>query len=306
MSTPEFCFCIATYRRPEGLRLLLRSIQAAAERADVEFSVVVVDNDPWGSAESVAMDCHARYVCEARPGIAAARNRSLSERDVTASWLVFVDDDETLDPDWFLVAKKAMSDYPRASVFVGHVQSCFPEQTPAWIADGGFHQREPLPRGSVHRFPPSNNTIVRAAIFDDPAVRFNDDYSVSGGSDTELFYRLRGETGPAIAVPELVVLEAVPEDRLTWRWVRRRAVRSGSVMVRVRRQDSGRFSLAFQGVCRAVYFGGRLGFQAALGRSISARNFNGFFFGLGMLAALVGLRTREYVRRPTSLGEGRP
>ena len=74
-----------TYHRPDDLRaalpLLLEQVSEAGDDR-VHADLLVVDNDPEGSAEPiVAGHRHPRlrYVVEPRPGIAAARNRALDE-----------------------------------------------------------------------------------------------------------------------------------------------------------------------------------------------------------------------------------
>ena len=57
-SGPDVSVCIATYRRPEGLRRLLESLEAQALPEDFSVEIVVVDNDP-PSAEPVVMENQA-------------------------------------------------------------------------------------------------------------------------------------------------------------------------------------------------------------------------------------------------------
>src|SRR5690606_17797564 len=177
---------VCTYRRPVLLAGLLRSL--AAQRTERPFDVIVVDNDPAGSARDVAARAPVpvRYVVEPEPGIAAARNRSLDEAgDVDT--VVFVDDDETVEPDW-LEALVATSERFDADVVTGPVVAVLPPHAPRWIRRGGFHQTPNPPEGTVLRAAKSGNTLVRtSALHADPPMRFDAAFSRSGGSDTELF-----------------------------------------------------------------------------------------------------------------------
>ena len=100
---------VLTYRRPDDIAAvlpLIRDQAASAVDEHTEVDVVVVDNDPDGSARpfvtAFASDWPAvavRYENETTPGISAARNRALrttSDRDV----LVFIDDDERPTAPW--------------------------------------------------------------------------------------------------------------------------------------------------------------------------------------------------------------
>ncbi|MGA7204619.1 MAG: glycosyltransferase family 2 protein, partial [Specibacter sp.] len=83
----RLCIAILTYRRPEALARALPYVLAHARALErdnpgVAAAVLVVDNDPAGSAEAAVAefgDAMLRYVREAEPGISAARNRALDE-----------------------------------------------------------------------------------------------------------------------------------------------------------------------------------------------------------------------------------
>src|SRR5690625_1648309 len=68
---------VITFQRPDSLRALLDSLDTV--KTDANWRILVVDNDPSGSARAIVSDVapHADYAVEPRPGIAAARNRCL-------------------------------------------------------------------------------------------------------------------------------------------------------------------------------------------------------------------------------------
>ena len=99
--------CALTYHRPEGLRRLLDRL----ERLDVpdghEMFVVIIDNDPEGSAREIVESAAAQvpwellYEIELERGISAARNAAVRRGlDAGADAIVFIDDDEWPDADW--------------------------------------------------------------------------------------------------------------------------------------------------------------------------------------------------------------
>ncbi|MDX6573696.1 MAG: succinoglycan biosynthesis protein ExoM, partial [Gaiellales bacterium] len=68
---------VLTYRRVDRLARLLPLL---VEQADgIGADVLVIDNDPEGTAGPLAAQHPVHYVHERRPGIAAARNRALAE-----------------------------------------------------------------------------------------------------------------------------------------------------------------------------------------------------------------------------------
>ncbi len=93
--------CICTYKRPEVLRTLLESVARCSVEAEAvaDVGVVVVDDDPAGSAESVATEASGsfprgvRYERTGSGNVAAARNRAMEVGREDADWLATIDDD---------------------------------------------------------------------------------------------------------------------------------------------------------------------------------------------------------------------
>ena len=76
--------CVCTYRRPVGLRRLLDAAARVHTERVRRLEIVIVDNDPDGSARSTVdsiegMPFIVRYVHEPRRGISFARNRAVAE-----------------------------------------------------------------------------------------------------------------------------------------------------------------------------------------------------------------------------------
>ena len=95
---------IPTLRRPESLARAVRSLFAQTGVQGRLREIVVVDNDPQGSAGAAIQAMMAgapfplAYVREPRPGVATARNAGLAA--VEAPLIAFLDDDETASPGW--------------------------------------------------------------------------------------------------------------------------------------------------------------------------------------------------------------
>src|SRR6478609_6300178 len=99
----ELVVAICTFRRREGLERTLSAL-ARTQRPDVTVAVLVVDNDPDGSAawlrdRTDLVPVPLRYAHEPRSGLTYARNRAIDEvRGATA--IVFLDDDEAPSEAW--------------------------------------------------------------------------------------------------------------------------------------------------------------------------------------------------------------
>lgn len=288
---------VASYRRPAQLGELLASIAIAAKSSAI-VDVLVVDNDPAGSAMKTVRNSPvtADYVLEKRPGIAAARNRGL-ERAHSYDAIVFVDDDERVANAW-LRELIACADAIDADVVTGPVISVLPDDAPAWVRRGGFYQR-PVPRdGAEVTAAATNNTLLRVASWQRAgAPRFDESFSATGGSDSRFFYTLRGAGLRIRFCAAAVVTEDIPPGRMSLGWLTRRALRSGMVAQRVWSSDRatvvvvGRAVLiALQG---AVLMAAGVVFRG--GRNI-APGFHRLFLGVGVLASLRGRRIEEYAR----------
>ena len=96
---------IPSYRRAASLAATLAAItpQVNQNRDLFDATILVVDNDPLGSAATTVHTAAGavRYVLEPKPGIAAVRNRALSE--TSSRLLVFIDDDEVPREHWLVI-----------------------------------------------------------------------------------------------------------------------------------------------------------------------------------------------------------
>jgi glycosyltransferase involved in cell wall biosynthesis len=99
---PMLSVIVPTRDRPERIRTCVLSILACEYPAD-RLEVLVVDNVPRDGLTRAAVATLAesgpvRYLVEDKPGSASARNRALPE--ARGEFLVFTDDDATVDRYW--------------------------------------------------------------------------------------------------------------------------------------------------------------------------------------------------------------
>ena len=239
VSGQRVAVAVLTYKRADDITAILPMLldQARSLPAPDTAYVLVVDNDPAGSARSIVRSVEApdlRYVVEPRPGISAARDRALDEA-ADADLLVFIDDDERPTPGWLETLLRAMRDHSAAAVaatVVSHLDST----TDPWIEVGGFFERRHrigVPTGTPIDTAATNNLLLDMHVVRRLGLRFDPDFGLSGGHDS-LFTReltLSGER--MVWCAEAVVTESVPVGRLSRRWVLVRSVSSGNSEVRV-------------------------------------------------------------------------
>ena len=188
--------CIATYRRPDGLRALLDGLTRLVFPSGTmpEISVVVVDNDPSGTARGI---CEAistgfpfplMYLIEQKPGISSARNRGIDAVVREVDVIAMIDDDEVPDPTWLDELILARASYG-AHIILGRVCPLFPSDAPRWIVEGGFFQSVPARTGSTTRAGGAGNCLMDARLFREDGLRFDERYAQTGGEDSHLFWR---------------------------------------------------------------------------------------------------------------------
>jgi glycosyltransferase involved in cell wall biosynthesis len=288
--------CIATFQRPAGLARLLAAISEL-----IVPDVLVVDNDPEGSAQAVvdqAQGLRVRHVLESTRGIPQVRNRAVVE-SAPSPWIAFIDDDEWPEPNWWqrLVEVQIETD---GDIVIGPSEPVFEQEPAAWIREGRFFERERFATGTeVPSFRArTSGVMIRRAAFEYLGERpFDERHPLAGGSDVRLFADMNRHGARIIWVDDAIVNELVPASRSNTRWILRRAFRTGN-------SRSVTLLLGGAGLGRRVKRVGKGVIEVAvgIGRLVTARNkadrmlaIAHSALGLGLAAGALGVRYDEYV-----------
>ena len=227
--------CIATCRRPDGLRRLLEGIGQLELAGPVSPSlqVVVVDNDPGRSAQAVCEQFERHlpwpltYQVEPRPGIAPTRNRALAMVGQDVDFVAMLDDDEVPCHEWLAELLEVQSTHA-ADVVGGPVIPHFPQPVPGWIIAGGFFTKPRYATGHRLRHAFTNNVLMRACLIWETGMRFEPQYALMGCEDRDFFQRI-GMAGYRIVwADRAVVREWIPPERANCRWIIQRMFRVGN------------------------------------------------------------------------------
>lgn len=312
-SDPRTVVGALTYKRPDDLRAALPMLVEQAALLDPPAQVLVVDNDPEGGARDVVEDLArrsaadggpvVRYAHEPEPGIAAARNRAFDEC-ADADVLVFIDDDERPVPTWLrLLVDTYLLDRPEA--VVGPVVSEYEQEPDAWVTAGRFFDRRRLPTGTVTDVAATNNLLLDLHRVRALGLRFDERFGLSGGSDQLLTRQLAQAGGRLVWCDEAVVVDVVPPDRVTRRWVLARAYRNGNTWGRTSvvladgalGRTVARARITGQGLVRAAGGAARLAFGTVTGSlAHQAKGRRTYARGTGMIAGAYGTVYVEYAR----------
>jgi len=186
---------IPTYRRPQSLERAVRSVLAQDDLGRLVEELVVVDNDPDGSARlTVArlQEDGARilYVHAREPGVSNARNAGLAA--TSAPLIAFIDDDESAPPHWLGALYDA---HTALGVDVTFGPVCGrADEAPAWkraYLERFFSRPGPVGTHVIDEvYGCGNSMMTRSTALAGPHP-FDLDANRTGGEDDRLFARLR-------------------------------------------------------------------------------------------------------------------
>ncbi len=301
----DVALCVITFRRPEGLSRLLDALGRLDVPAAVRLSVVVVDNDPEGSARTVvdaattALPHTVRYAVESARGIPMARNRALKlALDLQPQFIAWIDDDEHPEPDWLCNLWETQN-ATDADVVMGPGVPLFEPGTPAWIQEPGLfdHVHFETGRDFPYFYARTSGILVRASVV--PAERFDERLALTGGEDRLFFTRIHRAGGRFVWDDRAVVHDHIPRSRATSGWLIRRWYRTGVTRsltmvyldhpgaLRRARRVLGGLAMAGGGLVRTL-----IGLRR--GRTEVLRRWRIVMLGLGASAGALGIRYQEY------------
>jgi succinoglycan biosynthesis protein ExoM len=223
---------VPTLRRPESLTRALVSLLAQTDVTDRVAAIVLVDNDPAGSAVATVEAQRPNapwpliYVAEPTPGVARARNAGLAATD--APLIAFLDDDEAASPGW-LAALLAAQAVTGADAVFGPIAGRAPEAEP-WLKpylERFFGREGPAKTGLIDDpWGCGNSLLVRASALPG-AAPFSTSADQTGGEDDILFAALKARGGRFGWAADAWVEEFAPAHRATLRYALARAFAYG-------------------------------------------------------------------------------
>lgn len=223
---------IPTLRRPDSLGRALRSVFAQTGLDAHAVEIVVVDNDPAGTAATPVNALRPdapfslAYVTAPRPGVATARNAGLAATD--APLIAFLDDDQEAEPGW-LAALLSAQGATGADVVFGPIRGVA-EGAPDWARahlDAFFGREGPDEDRLIDKpWGCGNALLVRATALPGPAP-FDVAADQLGGEDDALFAKVRAAGGRFGWAARARVSELAPPHRATMGYALRRAFAYG-------------------------------------------------------------------------------
>lgn len=282
----------------------LRSIAAVRRPDQMSLDVLIADDSRDGAATRLVAahpikNLEVTCLTVASGNISCARNVLLDAAD--GDWLIFVDDDEWVEPDWLEKLFACQQDF-EADVVIGPVHPAYPDHTPAWLKAANPLFNDWGARGKRLYTGRGGNTLVRLDFIRALELKFDEAYGRTGGEDT-IFFGQAAERGARIfATDDAIAHEHVPEDRLTVNYILSRAVRSGQSygQMRLARHPDPVWHILF--ALAALAKCGAAGLLAIITRLFDrARSFRmrqKLALNLGKLRAVCGLPLAELYKSP--------
>lgn len=252
-SAYRFCIVVCTRNPASGAfnRCMKGILQLAEQEANCDL--VLVDNasePPLLQRSDLSLPDFARIVHEPQTGLVNARLRGIAACG-EADWILFVDDDNVLPPDYIAIAREIIHEHPQLGVFGG-------SQNPEFEAPPTAAMRPFLPSLAIREIKEASlsyeynvvSTPYGAGMFvrSDVAQQYSNeltrsplrrnlgrvDSQLGGCEDTDIAFTAC-DLGLAYGLfPQLAVLHLIPARRLNMAYLQSLARGAGGSDIRLR------------------------------------------------------------------------
>ena len=233
---------IPTFRRPQGLERLLKSIECQSFQGTLH--VVVADNDAEkkeglevvARLNSTGFPLKIESISTPERGISQVRN-ALSEFFCfrsDAAFLAMIDDDQVVDIHW-AARRYDMAQATQADCIASAVLPIFEGEPPNWVRKAKIYQRDTKTNGRVPIIYSTNGIMLSARTFKIMGSKpFDNHFKNVGGGDWDFFLRCRVAGLNFARARESVAFEVYPESRQSVRWAVLRSFRNGQAYTKLR------------------------------------------------------------------------
>ncbi|PZX09460.1 glycosyltransferase family 2 protein [Celeribacter halophilus] len=205
--------CICTYKRPEMLAACLKSVGRLQRPDDMRSVVIVIDNEDSeqtreivraaNANSNIPIECHT----EKQRGLCFARNAALSQAlEWHADQIVFMDDDQTVPPDW-LIAMLHAQKVTGAMVIQSSIE--FRKVGGTLIKVAQRQWQHDLPQAY------SGGVLLASELVrpDGYSLRFDERFNLSGGEDRWFFLQAKAVGAKIVLTPEAIITEHVIDQK---------------------------------------------------------------------------------------------
>jgi glucosyl-dolichyl phosphate glucuronosyltransferase len=227
---------ICTFNRAESLRRTLNSLVAMPVPSDVDWEIVIVNNNSTDHTDEVIAEYVGRLPVrrefEPRRGKSNALNRAI---DVAkGDYMLWTDDDVLVDAGWLTGYVEAFRRWPEAAIFGGRIRPRYEPAAPKWIIqsepvlvgpyairDFGDHVRQ-LTADDEDHFPFGANWALRT--IEQRAFRYDPDLGpvpnrIRNQEESDLIHRVLKSGATGYWMPNAAVEHCIGSERQTVRYI---------------------------------------------------------------------------------------
>ena len=243
---PEITVCLCTRNRAAMLKRALISLVACDKPTDLLWETLVVNNGSSDETPSVVagfQDClPIRMVTENSPGLSNARNRALVA--ARGSWLLWLDDDVTVNPRWLAAYADHISQHPDTVLLGGAITVALSGNSPKWILQGlhaignAYAERKVVGNSQIEArgdVPFGANFGIRKSALNgycfDPRLGRHPDRPTKGGEETALMRALLNASNKGWWVANAGVTHHIDASRQTEAYLRSYYADQGAMTV---------------------------------------------------------------------------
>jgi succinoglycan biosynthesis protein ExoM len=277
----------------DTLARTLTSIRAAALRNGANYEIIVADDSIDGRVRPILEQLEGgrdaiKLIHVGAGNISIARNACLDA--ATGEFVLFIDDDEWVEPDW-IDLHSAVMERTAADATFGAVTAFYTADTPEWLSRADLFSRHNVSDGQLLTLGSTANAMVRRATVQCLGLRFREEFGRTGGEDSDFFGRLRRNGGKLVGSAARVS-ELVPADRCSMRYLRLRAIRAGQTYAKnalIGASNTRKMLFGIDAAAKACLLGIRTLATAPLDRGRALHPLLAAFRNLGKLREIFNL-----------------
>lgn len=224
---PKVSVCMPTYNRANSLKQCLDSLMALSYP---NLEIIVCDNNSTDDTKDVISSYpNVRYICERTQGLSYAKNTLLDACSSDSDFVVFVDDDETVQTNWIESLLSGFSD-ETVAVVGGPYRNVYEHDVPDWIPDSiyprVFEKKTGIETSPAFLGIPGGNGMCRLAIVREKKVYFDVRLGRMGskalsGEDNEFYQKVAEPEYNYAMVYHAWVYHYIPASRMTFSYLQR-------------------------------------------------------------------------------------
>lgn len=226
----KFSFITCTFNRADALKETLASI-CAQDFDKNQYEILVIDNNSTDNTSSIIewyiKECPEQRICsikESKQGLSNALNRGI--REAEGEFLIYVDDDETINANHLTKLSEYLHQYPDAVLIGSPVIPIYEGVEPKWMSHftqrligGYFNEGNQVKKLDKSKYPGTGHTIIKRELYNEFGL-YNTTLgrtgkSLIGAEDKDMFYRLQKGGIECYYFPEIPIYHHITKEKQT-------------------------------------------------------------------------------------------